>query len=123
MTKQATIRNWSKRRLRNAIVDQLKLEGFDKTGKKIEHETTTPPAPVETTSEKEIELQTTPPAPAETTSGYKSIVGMAEIFVHDACAEVSFEEVQRQASLIVQSVLQVCGWPPNAKAVFRKVRK
>ena len=84
--------------MRQAIVDALKTRGFDRQGKKL----TTLAQPGQGTNGGDVL--------PELLSGTLSIETMPLI------RETKYEEVQRQAAMVVNEVIRICGqrWIPSA---------
>ena len=101
------VRSWTTRKMRQAIVDALKSRGFDRKGKRLE--TLAGPG-------QEINGGHVLP---ELLAGTLNVEAMAPI------RETKYEEVQRQAAMVVNEVIRICGqrWRPSAtKGPFSKNR-
>ena len=92
------VRSWTTRKMRQAIVDALKSRGFDPKGKKLK----------------------TFPGPGQKTDGChvlpELLSGTLSIETMPLIRETKYEEVQRQAAMIVNEVIRICGqrWIPPA---------
>ncbi|KAK0507195.1 hypothetical protein JMJ35_010233 [Cladonia borealis] len=91
------VRSWTTRKMRQAIVDALKSRGFDRKGKKLK-----------TLAGTGQEIDDGHVLP-ELLSGTLSIETMPLI------RETKYEEVQRQADMVVNEVVRICGqrWIPS----------
>ncbi len=83
MHSKKVVRSWVKRRVALAIVEELKRRGFDKKGRRL--------ADVEGKQVPEV------------------LIGTVDIEVMKKCVEAEHAEVQRQAGLVVQAILKICG--------------
>lgn len=112
MQKKKIVRSWARRRLTQAVLEQLRIRGFDGEGRKIA---------LGATGE-----EASPKSSLGETSGEgvpEALVGTVDIEVVNQIVEVEYKEVQRQAGLLVQEVLKICGRPQlqNKPSVSRKV--
>ena len=91
------VRSWTTRKMRQAIVDALKSRGFDRKGTKLK-----------TLAEPGQAVDGGHALP-ELLSGTLSIETMPLI------RETKYEEVQRQAAMVVNEVIRICGqrWIPS----------
>ena len=91
------VRSWTTRKMRQAIVDALKSRGFDRKGKKLK-----------ALAEPGQGIDGGHVVP-ELLSGTLSIETMPLI------RETKYEEVQRQAAMVVNEVIRICGqrWIPS----------
>lgn len=99
------VRSWAKRRVKSAIIQQLESNGFDARGHKITNPTVQSNA-----------HNRTP----------QGLAGIGEFTVLEQIIQVDYMEVLRQANIVVQEILRVCGFPsertPGIK-IGGKVRK
>ena len=102
--RQRTIRSWAKRRVLKAINEELNAHGFDAQGRKISK----PHVPSEMACQ-------------ERHDDFEGLIGMAEIFVAPQGAESTFEEVRKQARLLVHKIMEICGWPRQDDNVTARV--
>lgn len=90
------VRTWAKRRVTRAVVEELQKRGFDKKGKKI------------------VKVEG-----GQLAAGASDVlVGTVGIEVLKKCVEAQYDEVQRQAGLMVQEILSICEW--RRKGVKRR---
>lgn len=99
------VRSWTTRKMRQAIVDALKNRGFDRTGKKLK-----------TLAELGQGINGGHVLP-ELLSGTLSIETMPLI------RETKYEEVQRQAAMVVNEVIRICGQRWISSAMKRQLSK
>ena len=83
------MRSWARRRVLQAIVDQLKVQGFDANGRKLK------PA--------------NPEVASDANNVYESLLGIVDVHVQEKSIGDKYEEVLRQAGLLVQEILTRCG--------------
>jgi len=101
MHKKKVVRSWARRRLAQAVVEQLRLRGFDGKGRRVATASTAEESP------KKILGETA-------TEGIpEALVGSVDIEVLNLSVEVKYEEVQRQAGLLVDEILNICGRPQH----------
>ena len=92
------MRSWTTRKIRQAIVDALKIRGFDRQGKKLK----------------------TFAGPGQGIDGGhvlpELLSGTLSIETMPLIRETKYEEVQRQADMVVNEVIKICGhrWIPSA---------
>jgi len=83
MDSKKVVRSWVKRRVALAILEELKRRGFDQKGRRMAN----------------LEGGPVPDV----------LVGTVDIEVLKKCIEAKHEEVRRQAGLVVQEILRICG--------------
>ena len=92
------VRSWTTRKMRQAVVDALKSRGFDRKGKILK----------------------TLAGPGQGTDGGHALPellsGTLSIETMPLIRETKCEEVQRQAAMVVNEVIRICGqrWLPSA---------
>ena len=95
MRKKRIVRSWATRRVDQAVTGTLRMRGFDRNGKSLAN------------------------LDASTLKGEyapKVLIGTVEVHVLQKSIDTSFAEVQRQAQVIVDKVLEICGrFPRNGK--------
>lgn len=95
MHKTKVVRSWARRRVSQAILEQLRARGFDGNGRRI--------AALETASpgynSREGLVNARPDA----------LVGTVDIEVLNPCVQKDYKEIQRQAGALVESVMSICG--------------
>ena len=92
MQRTKVVRSWARRRMDQAVKQALRTNGFDSNGRKIEDGTLS----VERQGNNVLQYP-------------QALVGTVDIEVMDCSVLVAYEEVQRQASLVVDEILRVCG--------------
>lgn len=103
MQKKRVVRSWATRRVDQAVTEALRTKGFNRNGKRLAH----PAASTLTQSESKgspvgLALEHSP----------EVLVGTVEVLILQNCIETSFTEVQRQAGLMVDRILEICGRYP-----------
>ncbi|KAL2042647.1 hypothetical protein N7G274_004406 [Stereocaulon virgatum] len=88
------VRGWGRRRILQAIVEELRERGFDRHGKRLE-----------TRHEEATEL-----GQQEKTDRLEVLVGTLHIGAQPKILLAEHTEVRRQAGLIADEVLRICGW-------------
>lgn len=105
MHKTKVVRSWARRRVSQAVVEQLRVKGFDGKGRRIDA--------TETASQGHNSSE------GLGNAGPDALVGTVDIEVLNPCVQKEFKEVQQQAGALVESVLSICGRsqakdkPPN----------
>lgn len=94
-----------------AVVEELRMRGFDEEGRRIAPGATAE----EATQEGSLGKRSGEDVP-------EALVGTVDIEVVVQIVEVKYKEVQRQAGLLVQEVLNICG-RPQRKSKPSKSRK
>ena len=87
------VRGWARRRIAQALVEELKGRGFDRKGKKLERKN-------EEVREMGQEEENDVP---------EVLVGTVAIETLPRSLQVKYEEVQRQAGLMAEEILRICG--------------
>ena len=88
------VRGWSRRRILQALVEELRERGFDRQGKKLE------------TRHGEMARL----GQQEETDRLEVLVGTVSIGTQPKILLTEYAEVRRQAALIADEVLRICGW-------------
>lgn len=83
-----------------AVVEQLRLRGFDGKGRRLALGGTAEEGVLRRPVDKRL-MENTPEA----------LIGTVDIEVLSQIVAVKYEEVQKQAALLVQEVLNICGQP------------
>ena len=94
------VRSWAKRRIKSAIIAQLKAQGFEADGRECRSSATDARGP----------------------HTKRRLVGTAEISVLQHSLDVKYQEILRQSGLVVQEILKVCGFPKREFSTFRKLQ-
>ena len=104
MRKKAVVRNWARRRIDQAVTSALRLRGFDRNGRRlINSEGSTLKGSKLNDSPIDLTANSTPEA----------LVGTASVYVLPDSIKTSFTEVQRQAGVVADKILQKCGRYPR----------
>ena len=110
MQKKRVVRSWATRRIDQAVTGALRMRGFDKNGKRLVDSDASPmkgskpnSSPVTLTWER------TPEA----------LIGTVDVHVLQNSIETSFTEVQRQAGVMVDNILEICGRYPRIRQYER----
>ena len=111
MQKKRVVRSWATRRIDQAVTGALRMRGFDKNGKRLVDSDASPrkgskpnSSPVTLTWER------TPEA----------LIGTVDVHVLQNSIETSFTEVQRQAGVMVDNILEICGRYPRIRQYERQ---
>lgn len=87
MHSMKVVRSWVKRRVTQAVIEELKKQGFDKKGRRL------------------VKIEG-----GRLADGLPDVLmGTVDIEVLKKCVEAKHEEVQRQAGLVVKEILKICG--------------
>ena len=95
LSRKKTVRSWARRRLQQAVCEQLRERGFDEKGLPLK-------GPQQLSTERSKQKHA---------HGFRKLVGMTEIFVSDPCVTAKYEDIKEQAGSLVDKILAVCGWP------------
>ena len=100
MAKKRVVRSWARRRVDQAVTGALIMRGFDRNGRRL----VDPDASITKVSEPNG-------SPVNLTMNFApdALIGSVEIHVLDDSIGMSFTEVQRQAGLVVDKILEICG--------------
>ena len=85
--RKRVVRSWARRRIFHAIVQQLRAHGFDRKGRKLKNATD------HMHEGKEIQ----------------SLIGLVDIYVNEQSIECNYDELSRQAGILVQEIIKRCG--------------
>lgn len=99
MRKKRVVRSWATRRVDQAVTGALRMRGFDRNGKSL------------------ADLD------ASTLKGEyapEALIGTVEVHVLENSIETSFAEVQRQAGVMVDKILEICGRFPRKRKYGRQ---
>lgn len=86
-------RGWARRRIAQALVAELRGRGFDRKGKRLE------------IKNEEVEEM----GQEEENHVPEVLIGTVAIETFPKSLEVKYKEVQRQAGLMVEEILRICG--------------
>lgn len=86
------MRSWARRRVAQAVSKALEFRGFDGKGRKID-----------------IGAAKDGQAGRNGESGPDALIGTVDIEVMNSSVETKFAEVERQAGLVVDAILRICG--------------
>lgn len=100
MPRKRVVRSWARRRIDHAVAEALRMRGFDRSGKRLVDGGVTTMGKVR--SRGVSHEQTTPCI-------QDSLVGTVDVQILNPSVEANFKEVQRQAGLVVEEILRVCG--------------
>ena len=104
MQKKRVVRSWARRRIGQAVTEALRLRGFDRYGRKLVDSNTSGIKGLDLNSSS-IDL-TTRSAP-------EVLIGTVNVHVLPDSIETRFTEVQRQAGVVADRVLETCGRYPR----------
>ena len=85
------VRSWTRRKLRQAIIEALKIRGFDHKGRRLK--------PVAEIGQRTVGDEVLP----ELLTGTLSLEALPLI------RDIKYDELQRQAAIIVSEVIRICG--------------
>ena len=92
MRKKRVVRSWATRRVDQAVTGALRMRGFDRNGKTLlDPDTGT------------LKGEYAPEA----------LIGTVEVKILEDSIQTSFAEVQRQAGVLVDRILEICGRYPR----------
>ena len=92
MQRTKVVRTWARRRVAQAVTEGLRVRGFDGKGRRIE-------GFGDGGGEEVTKGQ----------SGLDVLVGTVEVEIMNQSVETAFAEVRRQAGLVVEEILRICG--------------
>ncbi len=92
MRKKRVVRSWATRRVDQAVTGALRMRGFDRNGKRL--------------LESDAGTSKGDYAPV-------ALIGTVEVKILEDSIQMSFAEVQRQAGVLVDRVLEICGRYPR----------
>lgn len=100
MQKKRVVRSWATRRIEKAVTETLRARGFDRNGRRLIF----PDASKKKGSKSKS-------SPLESTPEYapEALIGTVDVHMLHNSIETSFTEVQRQARVIVDKILEICG--------------
>ena len=102
--KKRVVRSWARRRIGQAVTEALRVRGFDGNGRRlIDPEGNT--LKVSRLSGNPIDLTTK--------STPEALIGTANVYILPDSIKTSFTEVQRQAGVVADKVLETCGRYPR----------
>ena len=102
--KKRVVRSWARRRIGQAVTEALRLRGFDGNGRRLtDSEGSTLKGSKSNRSPIELTTKPTPEA----------LIGTANVYVLPDSIKTSFIEVQRQAGVVADKILQTCGRYPR----------
>ena len=108
MQKKKTVRSWGRRRVEQAVTEALSLRGFDRNGRRLLDRS-------ESNDDKLDSMVEHAP---------EALVGTVDIYILPGSIETSFTEVQRQAGVVVDSILGICGrYPRTSSTIDGRNRK
>ena len=87
INRKRVVRCWARRRILHAIVQQLKVHGFDRKGRKLNAE-----SPVQVDGHQ-----------------IERLTGLVDVNVHECSIDCNYEELWRQTGILVQEVVRRCG--------------
>lgn len=108
MQEKRVVRSWARRRLDQAVTADLRTRGFGRDGRRVVgSDVSTMKGSKWNTSPVDLTVEHAPEA----------LIGTVNIHVLHKCIETSFTEVQRQATLVVDKILEICGrYPRHGKS-------
>lgn len=104
MQKKRVVRSWATRRIDQAVTGALRTRGFDRNGKSLVN----PAASMLKDSESNGSPVGLAPEHAP-----EALVGTVDVQVLQNIIGTSFTEVQRQARLMVDKIVEICGRYPH----------
>lgn len=103
MQKKRVIRSWASRRIEQALTGALRMRGFDRNGKRlVDRDPSTFKQSESNGSQVSSTREDTPEA----------LIGTVEVQILEDSIGASFAEVQRQAEVMVDNILRICGRYP-----------
>lgn len=103
MQRKKVVRSWARRRMTQAVMEQLRLRGFDGKGRRLALGATAEEGVLTRPSNKRS-MENIPEA----------LIGTVDVEVLNQTVAVKYEEVQKQAVLLVQEILNICGRPQRS---------
>ena len=102
--KKRIVRSWAKRRIGQAVIEALRVRGFDVNGRKL----------IDPEGSKVIISRLNgSPIDLTTNSTPEALIGTANVYILPDSIKTSFTEVQRQAGVVADKVLETCGRYPR----------
>lgn len=104
LQRKRVVRSWATRRIDQAVTGALRTRGFDRNGKRLRNS--------DASTLKRSEANG---SPVNLTTDYapEALVGTVEVHILQTVVETSYTEVQRQAGMMVDKILKICGHYPR----------
>ena len=102
--KKRVVRSWARRRICQAVTEALRVRGFDGNGRRL--------IDLEGSTLKGSKLNGSP-IDLTTKSTPEALIGTANVYVLPDSIKTSFAEMQRQAGVVADRILQTCGRDPR----------
>ena len=106
LQKKRVVRSWATRRIHQAVTEALRMRGFDRNGRKL----------VDSDASK-LKTSESNGSPVNLTTKHapEALVGTVEVHILPNIVRTSYTEVQRQAGVMVDKILEICGGFPRNK--------
>lgn len=102
--KKRVVRSWARRRIGQAVIEALRVRGFDGNGRRM--------TDTEGGTVTRSKLNGSP-TDLTTKSTPEALTGTANVYILPDSIKTSFTEVQRQAGVVADKVLEICGRYPR----------
>lgn len=103
LQRERVVRSWARRRVQQAVVEDLERRGFNNRGQPLKIAETTHCYTLGTSSPNNKRTRT-----AVDTRRH-GLIGTADVHVLNKAVEADYQEVQRQAGLVVNEIIKICG--------------
>ena len=104
MQKKKVVRSWARRRINHAVTEALRARGYDRYGRRL----VDPNVSIMKGSQ-----YNNSPNKSMVHSAPEALIGTVDIHVLPDSIVTSFTEVQRQAGVVVDEILEICGRYPR----------
>lgn len=105
LQRKRVVRSWARRRVQQAVTEALSTRGFDRNGRRLVY----PDASAMNKSESDSSLVS-----LNVDDTPEVLIGTVGVHILQDCVKASFAEVQRQAEVVVDKMVDICGrYPPH----------
>lgn len=107
LQKKRVVRSWARRRIDQAVIGALRMRGFDRNGRRLVDSDA---------STMTIYKSNGSPISLTTKHAPEALVGTVEVHILQNIVGKRYTEVQRQAEVMVDKILEICGrYPRNRR--------
>ena len=110
LQKRRVVRSWARRRIDQAVTEALRVRGFDKKGRRLK-DCHVSIAKVSGSNSSLTDLTSK--------SMLEALIGTVNVQILPSSTETKFTEVQRQAGVVADKVLQTCGRYPRHNSTVK----
>ena len=103
LQRKRVVRSWARRRVQQAVTEALKIRGFEKNGRRLV-------GPDSSTNKSELDSS---PVGLTVQNTPETLIGTVSVHILQDCIKASFNEVQRQAEVMADKIVDICGRYPH----------